>query len=134
MLGKHCQKISRAHKLILYRRGSLLGVADQGDKAWGMGMTWHDFFLCAISSASRQEPSDEGSEHGLWVSHSSSCQKTYPPPARLTIVGLACNLVNNLRRKLVRSFYQNFDSRGAARSIATTASRSTEPTYGCKQA
>ncbi len=65
--------------MILYRRGSLLGVADWGDVAWGMGMTWRDFFLCTISSASRQEPSDKDSERGLWVSHSSFPPKDLSP-------------------------------------------------------
>ncbi len=56
---------------------------------------------------------------GSLVHH--SCQKTYPPPARLTTVGLACNLFNNLRRELIRSSSQNFDLRGAKHCIAATA-------------
>ncbi len=40
--------------------------------------------------------------HGLWVTCSSfPLKKTYPPPARLITVGLACSHINNLRRKLV---------------------------------
>ncbi len=56
---------------------------------------------------------------GSLVHH--SCQKTYPPPARLTTVGLTCSLFHNLRRELVRSSSQNFDSRGAKHRIAATA-------------
>jgi hypothetical protein len=74
----------------------------------------YDYSLCFFAIFTPPVPSTPAASttaSGSLIHH--SCQKTYPPPVRLTTVGLACRLVNNIRRKLVRSSSQNFDSRGA---------------------